>query len=217
MRQLIPFRLICALLVAGIAHGASGEGSSAPLPGTTALTINEPLDEVMVAGISRFALRALEESPQKRAMRWSRDYSGEAAYDKSMAVNRSRLRTLIGAVDSRVTADGFDVIAKLGGDGVVARSADVMVYAVRWPVLPGVTGEGLLLQPRSTPRARVVALPDADWTPEMSVGLVAGIENHQPVALRLAEHGVQVVVPTLISREDSYSGNPRVASTSTLR
>ena len=48
---------------------------SAPLPGTKPLTIDEPLDEVMVAGISRFALRALQQSPLQRDARWARDYS----------------------------------------------------------------------------------------------------------------------------------------------
>ena len=49
--------------------------------------------------------------------------------------NRERLRTIIGAVDRREAADGFELIAKFGHDGVVARSASFVVYAVRWPVL----------------------------------------------------------------------------------
>ena len=47
----------------------------------------------------------------------------------------------------------------------------------------------------------------------MFVGIVAGIRDHQPFASRLAAKGIQVVVPTLISRDDSYSGSPRVAYT----
>ena len=59
----------------------------------------------------------------------------------------------------------------------------------------------------------MVALPDADWTPEMFVGMVAGIKDHQPFAGRLAANGIQVIVPTLISRDDTYSGSPQVAYT----
>src|SRR5438034_8669718 len=34
------------------------------------------------------------------------------------------------------------------------------VYAVRWPVFGGVTAEGLLLEPDTSPVARIVAIPD---------------------------------------------------------
>jgi dienelactone hydrolase len=205
--------VICAAFFAGIIRTVGAQETPPAFPGTALLTIEEPLDEVMVAGISRFALRTIAESVDQRASHWARDYSSAKAYDESVEPNRARLRTLIGAVDPREVADGFELVAKLGGDGVVARSADVTVYAVRWPVLPGVTGEGLLLQPRSTPVARVVALPDADWTPEMYAGPAPGIEDHAPVPHRLAERGMQVVVPTMISRDDTYSGNPKIAYT----
>ncbi len=159
-------------------------------------------------------MRALQQSPSQRDALWARDYTTADAYVKSVERNRQRLRTIIGAVDRRETADGFELIAKLGQDGVVARSSNFVVYAVRWPVLSGVTAEGLLLQPRDSPVARVVALPDADWTPEMFVG--HGGRNAKivhPFAGRLAANGIQVVVPTLISRDDTYSGSPLVAYT----
>jgi dienelactone hydrolase len=59
----------------------------------------------------------------------------------------------------------------------------------------------------------VIALPDADWTPEMLAGIAADENDCPPVAARLAANGVQVVVPTIISRDDAYSGNPAVAFT----
>ena len=62
------------ILLVGIAQGAHGQGTSEPLPGTKPLTIDKPLDEVMVAGISRFALRALQQSPLQRDALWARDY-----------------------------------------------------------------------------------------------------------------------------------------------
>jgi dienelactone hydrolase len=182
-------------------------------PGTARLDIQEPLDEVMVAGIHRFALRELNASRSARDARWTRDYSSAEAYEKSVESNRSRFRTIIGAVDRREEPEGFEIIATLGQDGAVASSADVTVYAVRWPVLPGVTGEGLLLEPRRSPIARVVALPDADWTPDKFVGLSPGLDQRQLAPRRLATAGIQVVVPTLISRDDTYSGSPQAAYT----
>ena len=201
------------ILLAAFGDGARGQGAKVPFPGTAPLTIDKPIDEMMVAGISRFALRAVQQSPLQRDARWARDYASADAYVNSVERNRARLRSIIGAVDRREAAGGFELIAKIGRDGVVARSSKFVVYAVRWPVLNGVTAEGLLLEPRDSPVARVIALPDADWTPEMFVGMEAGIKDHRAIATRLAANGIQVIVPTLISRNDTYSGSPLVAYT----
>jgi dienelactone hydrolase len=214
MRCTLQFTLTAGLLLLPVLTDCvRGQGLGSALEGTQRLAIEEPLDEVMVAGISRFALRQLQESPRVRQSRWARDYSSPVAYNKSVAGHRSRFRTIVGAVDPREAAGGFEIIASLGSDGVVARCEGFDVYAVRWPVLPGVTGEGLLLQPRGTPAARVIALPDADWTPEMFAAMAEGIGPHASVANRLAANGVQVVVPTLINRDDTHSGSPLVAYT----
>ena len=84
---------------------------------------------------------------------------------------------------------------------------------MRWPVLDGVDAEGLLLQPKSRPVARVIALPDADWTPEMLVGLAPGVDPACQFARRLAENGCQVLVPVLIDRGSRLSGNPAIRMT----
>src|SRR4051812_5777964 len=100
------------ILLVGFAQGAHGQGSSAPLPGTKLLTIDKPLDEMMVTGISRFALRELQQSPLRRDARWTRDYETVEGYVKSVERNREHLRTITGAVDRREAADGFELIAK---------------------------------------------------------------------------------------------------------
>src|SRR5690606_14483482 len=59
----------------------------------------------------------------------------------------------------------------------------------------------------------VVAIPDADWTPEMLVGLAPGVPPQSHFARRLAENGCIVLVPTLIDRAATWSGNPKYAMT----
>jgi dienelactone hydrolase len=64
-----------------------------------------------------------------------------------------------------------------------------------------VYGEGLLLVPTGgKPVADVVAVPDADQTPEMIAGLVEGAAAESQFARRLAESGCRVLVPALVDR-----------------
>ena len=153
-----------------------------PLAGTKPLVIDRPLDEVMVDGIDRFALREIAASVDRRETLWSRDFSSPEAYDKSVAPNREHLRTILGVVDPRVEAKALEMVATNFQSALVARGPHYNVLAVRWPVLDGVTAEGLLLQPGDSPVARVVVLPDADWTPEMIVGLTQGVAEESQIA-----------------------------------
>ena len=190
----------------------AGQSWPSNLPHTAPLTVKEPLDEVMVAGMSRYALRKIEESPALRTARWNRNYDSVPAYLESVSPNRERLREIIGAVDQRVEATDFELVASRQHGTRIASSADMDVYAVRWQVLDGVTAEGLLIEPKRKVRARLVALPDADWTPEQFLGIVPGGEAGSALSA-LARQGVQIVVPMLLSRSDEYSGSPLVAYT----
>ncbi len=183
------------------------------LPGTVPLTISQPLDVLMVEGIDRFAMRALTGAAGEREQYWKRDYSTPAAYEKSVAPNRVHLSKILGVVDPRATSESLNLVAGLGHDAAIAKAEQYTVYAVTWPVLDGVTGEGLLLQPKSRPIARVMAVPDADWSPEMLVGLATGLAPTAQYARRLAEQGCQVLIPTLINRRDDFSGNPEIRMT----
>src|SRR5208282_2367562 len=84
------------------------------------------------------------------------------------------------------------------------------VHAVRWPVFEGVDAEGLLLEPKGKPVASVVAIPDADGTPEMISGLAPGLAKEAQFARALAENGCRVLAPVLIDRSDAWSGNAEV-------
>jgi dienelactone hydrolase len=90
---------------------------------------------------------------------------------------------------------------------LVAETKNYKVFAIRWPVLPGVDGEGLLLEPKGKLIGCAVAIPDADWTPEMLVGLAPGVPKESQYGRWLAEVGCRVVIPVLIDRKDTYSGN----------
>ena len=177
------------------------------LPGTAELSWEGDLSARMVAGIDRFLMGRLEVAPEGRAASWNRDFSSEADYARSVEANRERLRKIIGVVDRRSPAR-LEFVSAEGG-APLAHSDAVTVRRVRWDVLPGLKGEGLLLSPRSrTPIARVIALPDADVTPQQLVGVQPGVRPEDRFALRLAESGCQVIVPALVDRGSRFSGNP---------
>src|SRR5262249_60955310 len=88
---------------------------------------------------------------------------------------RKRPRRILGVVARRITAVEMEYVATSTQPALVAETDAYKVYAVRWPVLEGVDGEGLLLEPKGKPVASVVAIPDADWTPEMFIGMAPGV------------------------------------------
>lgn len=190
------------------------------LTGTAPLTAEADLAAQMVEGIRQFLLDETRRQAANRAQLWNRDYSSPQRYAPSVDSNRERFRRIIGAVDQRLKPQAPELMAKFPESSAIAESRDYKVYAIRWQVFASVTADssemwasGLLLQPNEAPVARVVAIPDADWAPEMLAGIADGIPREAQFARRLAEIGVQVVVPLIIDRDDKYSGIPGIGMT----
>lgn len=114
---------------------------------------------------------------------------------------RGRFAKRLGVRDPRVPFDDFERVATIAKSSLIGRGAHYEIHAVRWPSVDGVSGEGLLLIPtQGEPRASVIALPDADESPEQLVGLTPGVPPESQFARRLAESGCLVLVPSLIDR-----------------
>jgi len=211
-RTALLFPLL-ALIVCPPVRAAQKE--SAPmarrsLPGTQPLRLQGDLTMRMVAGIRDHMLARTQAAVAGREKLWSRDLSSHEAYAKSVEPNRESLRRCIGAVDERVKSPTMQLLATLQAPATVGEGKGYTIAAVRWPALDGVDGEGLLLAPQTKPRAFVLALPDADHTPEMLAGLAPGLPPEAQFARRLAENGCTVLVPVLIDRGHQWSGNPRI-------
>ena len=195
-----------ALFLSGV--NAVAQSAPATLARTVPLEWTGDTSARMVEGIDRFFSRATQESTQDRPRFWKRDFTSPEAYAQSVNPNRERLRHQLGAVDLRFVVSGLEFLGSTEHDSRVAETDTYTVHSVRWLVFDHVYGEGLLVQPKSPPLARVVAIPDADHTPEMLMGLSPGVPAESQFARRLAENGCQVVVPVLINRDDHWSGNP---------
>src|SRR5487761_282396 len=136
-----------------------------PFPGTKPLEIEGDLADLMVQGIDRFLLKQIEASTDRRSRYWHRDFSSPEKYNASVAENRKHLARILGAFDPREPVTALEYIETTSQKSLVGRGDGYEVYAVRWPVLRGMTGEGLMLEPiDQKPVADVVAVPDADQT-----------------------------------------------------
>ena len=163
----------------------------------------------MVDGIDRLLMRETQLSVERRAAKWKRDTSSPHAYEQSVAANRARLAKMLGVVDAREKFNAPELIATTKESALVARGRGFEAYAVRWPVVGPICAEGILLVPvGAAATADVVALPDADQTPEMLAGLAPGIDADSQFARRLAESGCRVLIPALIDRSDTFSMPP---------
>lgn len=190
------------------------------LQGTDPLTLDGDLALQMVEGIKSYLLRETSRQAGEREQYWKRDFASPQRYEASIATNRARLRRIIGAVDPRVAFESPDLAMDASLQAEIGRGQGFRAYAIRWPVFAaptadanGMEAEGLLLEPEEPAEARVVAIPDADWTPEMLAGFADGVPMDAQFARKLAQNRVQVVIPFLINRDDTFSGIPGIGMT----
>jgi dienelactone hydrolase len=195
-----PFAL-CALVL------FAGRAPAEPLPGTKPLEDKDDLAMKMVAGIDKYLMREIEAATKGGNDRWNVKTDSLQAYLNSVKPNRERLRKLLGVIDERVRPVKMEYVGSDAPSALVAETPGYKVYAVRWPVLSGVDGEGLLLEPVGPVQASVVAIPDADQTPEQIVGLAPGVPAESQFARRLGST-CRVIVPLLIDRKPTSSPGP---------
>ena len=184
------------------------------LHGTIPLMFEGDLAAQMVEALDGYVTDAVARAPEERVTLWNRDYSSHKAYTESVEPNRARFKKQIGCLDERLPIHELNYVATTRTSAQIREGENYSISRVRWPVFDEVEGEGLLLEPiHNVPiTAQVIALPDADWTPEM----VAGVTEDLPLNARFAQHlakaGCRVVVPLLINRDDTYSGNPTLGA-----
>jgi len=183
------------------------------MPSTKELLPDGDRSQKMLDGAHKFIEEKINESIVSRPKFWSRDYSSAKAYELSVDPNRKRFMKYIGVEDKNEPPLNFNVgledknppvyLEKISVDNnseLVGETSKFRIFQVRWPVLNRVYGEGLLLQPKTKAVANIIALPDADQTPEQIAGLSPGVPQNSQFARRLAENGFQVLIPVLISR-----------------
>lgn len=201
-RRMFFFAACCLLFVSPRHEVAAQETKPGPpLAGTQPLTLEGDVTSQLVDGVDKFLLREIDQSVARRTAFWKRDLSSAEAYEKSIEPNRKRLAHILGVRDARIPYDAPELVGTTNASSLIASTPAYDVHVIRWPAFGDVTGEGLLLLPKKAAVASVVAIPDADQTPEQLCGLAPGLPVETQFARRLAESGCRVVVPALLSRE----------------
>jgi dienelactone hydrolase len=201
MLTVVAACLLATCCVCQADESAKTDKEPTPLPGTKPLTMKGDIAAQLVAGVDKFLLREIDKSVERRAKHWKRDFSSAEAYNKSIEPNRKRLAHTLGIRDKRVPFEAPELVGTTKEPALVGKGDNYEIFAGRWPAFGDVHGEGLLLVPKGKKIADVVAIPDADQTPEQIVGLEKGVPKESQFARRLAESGCRVIVPVLIDRK----------------
>jgi dienelactone hydrolase len=204
LMHVAPRAALVTLILTGPRASVAAELPAAGpmLAGTALLTMEGEIDSELVGGVDRFLQRQLDRSQASRHRFWKRDFTSANAYQASLAPNRERLAHILGVRDTRVGFDALELLATTAAAAVVGQNEHFQTLAVRWPVVGEMTAEGLLLRPTLDRdfAADIVAIPDADLTPEQLIGLAPGVPAAAQYARRLAESGCRVLVPMIVSR-----------------
>ena len=153
-----------------------------PLPGTQLLKMEGDLSLELIERNDRFLGQQITKAVANRNSFWQ----GDDAVSK----NRERLVSMLG-LDRDTRAEFHDLTFVEYGE-----SDQVRVRLVKWRVLDGVHGHGILFEPKqeSAVKGEVILLPDADDTME-------AVLTYAPIR-QLAMDGCRVLVPSLVSREN---------------
>lgn len=213
LNRLLVWNGFYSLLVVGyllLISAATVLGQDEALFKSTPLNGEFDFSHMMVDGIGEYLDEQTKKSIPDRSSFWNPDFSNKQAYETSVSPNRQRLLEILGAVDPILPNIEMEKLSTTETSFLLGENKYFEVFSVRWQVLEGVYGEGLLLQPKGKIRSRVVALPDADQTPEELVGMKVGLQENKQYARILAENGCQVIIPTIIDRSSHGSGSERM-------
>ena len=169
------------------------------LPGTTPIEWEEEdLSGRLMDGAHQFVDRKIAEAFENSGKSWNADWSDSATPYRAEAEEFARI---IGVVEKRVPEVAMERFGDEKRPALIADTEKFQVYQARWPVFEGLTGEGLLVEPKEKSKGVIIVIPDASQTPEQLIGLAEGDPAHRKYVRRLAHHGFTLVIPALINRE----------------
>lgn len=174
------------------------------LPNTTLLDAGD-LGTKMVAGIGTWLDIKTSENQTLRNESFLAN-AGKITLDtKYVEQKKQTLKKILGIIDSSKTTVDLELLETVTKPALIHENKLYKILKIRWQVVEGLHGEGLLIEPKGKPIAQIVAIPAPDITPEMFCGLT----NDQSFSMGkiLADLGCRVIVPTIIDRKQGFANN----------
>ena len=208
--RFVPTCFVAVALVISISLSAERTTADEPLAGTKRLDWEEASLPERVMDVAHLYIdRKIAAAAKERLQYWPTNDADAGAWKKSVEANRDHLRTIIGAVDERLPPR-VEFFGDTPESSIIVTFDGFRVAQVRWPVVEGVYGEGLLIIPRERAIAAAVVLPDADQTPEEFLALAGDVAQAPTMIRQLIANNVEVLVPALISRDKLETDDTRL-------
>jgi len=203
---------IAILVLMAVVYEKSVAQSDMKLPFQATLLEEEfDLPNNIMKGIAGFLDESLLHFKANRGGFWQRDFSSPSAFNTSISYQRKELQQILGLIDIRAAP----FMSYLGSEELepyTSENENYTISAVKWKVFDDEYGdffaEGLLIRPKGEIKARVVYVPDAAIIPEVAAGMMSEDSPGFGSAGQLASSGVEVLVPVLLGRDDTFSGSP---------
>ena len=174
------------------------------LPNTTFLDAGD-LGTKMVSGIGTWLDAKTLENQTLRNERFLSNVKKDSLDPKVLEQKKQTLKKILGIIDSPKITEDLELLETLNKPALIFENKQYKILKIRWQVVAGLHGEGLLIEPKGKPIAQMVAIPPPDITPESFCGLTN--DKSIPMGKILADLGCRVIVPTLIDRKQGFSNN----------
>ena len=200
----IKFHLLFLYSLIWITYSTNLINAQKFLPNTTLLDAGD-LGTKMVSGIGTWLDAKTLENQTLRNEKFLSNAKRDSLDPKVLEQKKQTLKKILGIIDSPQSTEDLELHETLNKPALIFENKQYKILKIRWQVIEGLHGEGLLIEPKGKPIAQIVAIPPPDIIPESFCGLTN--DKSIPMGKILADLGCRVIVPTLIDRKQGFSNN----------
>ncbi|MSR49154.1 MAG: hypothetical protein CK551_08480 [Planctomycetaceae bacterium] len=124
---------------------------------------------------------------------------------KALEKKKQTLKSILGIIDSTNKTEDLELLETLIKPALIYENKQYKIFKIRWNVVEGLHGEGLLVEPKEKATAQIISIPPPDISPESFCGLTN--DKTAFMGKILADLGCRVIVPTIIDRKQGFSNN----------
>jgi dienelactone hydrolase len=156
---------------------------------------DEVIDRSQYDQIVQYFLKQIAATPAKRDQLWQPNFSSRQAYEESVSEHRQHLRKMLGLI--KLTPGKADV-------KVLNENGSLRIEEVKIALDGDFSARALVFLPESaSQKAAVIAIPDADQSPEDFAGIAEGMTTAEWLR-ELLGRGIAVAIPEMVERRADH-------------